>query len=350
MVLDVTTMVERSREIYCRGCSSRISDTTAAPASGVAPTPSSDRQTAVHSEWSERDAGSSGYRTPPRSGGYAGVVGGHKPVEISPSSVFVSGRRNINLPANHDICPRCNKTIYHAEKVVGPGGPWHRQCFKCKQCGTTLNSTKLTEHEGEAFCQTCYTKLFSPRGYNIGGSTEPLPYQSRPQLPPRSPTEHIKKPPRASSSLAGAYPRTALSPVRSPFGSAAEAAATAAVVGQSRSPTMALRSSPTVTRTESTRSRLSFGRPYTPRIPADFGVAPPDICPRCNGRIYAAEQAMAAGRKYHKFCIKCKACNTSINSLQITERDGEIFCRPCYAKNFGPKGFRQTLGTSINEY
>ncbi|PIA13790.1 LIM-domain-containing protein, partial [Coemansia reversa NRRL 1564] len=170
-------------------------------------------------------------------------------------------------------CPRCNKTIYHAEKVVGPGGPWHRQCFKCKQCSTTLNSTKLTEHEGEAFCQTCYTKLFSPRGYNIGGSTEPLPYQSRPQLPPRSPSENIKKPPRASSSL------------------------------------------------------------------ADFGMPPPDICPRCNDRIYAAEHAMAAGRKYHKFCIKCKACDTSINSLQITERDGEIFCRTCYAKKFGPKGF-----------
>ncbi|KAJ2088193.1 Cysteine-rich protein 2-binding protein [Coemansia sp. S142-1] len=58
----------------------------------------------------------------------------------------------------------------------------------------------------------------------------------------------------------------------------------------------------------------------------------------------------AAGRKYHKRCIRCKTCDTSIGSLQITEREGEIYCKQCYAKDFGPKGYRPSLGTSINDY
>ncbi|KAI8324684.1 hypothetical protein GQ54DRAFT_309047 [Martensiomyces pterosporus] len=315
-------------------------------------------------------------QTPPRSSYTgAGQVGFKRQSEVSPSSVFSSGRPKFNIPANKDICPRCSKPIYHAEKVVGPRGPWHRACFKCKQCSTALSSTIVTEHDGEAFCKNCYTKLFSPRGYNIGGSTEPIPPQSGPPyfrprgasadsldrllLQPQSPTRtrEIVAPTSATAMLPPSYPRsgtdstTAISSgTSSPFSStAAAAAASAAAAHQTAAPAAAAPlTGKIVSRPVSARSGISYGRAYHPK-PFNTTI-PADICPRCGDRIYAAELGIAAGRKYHKKCIKCKTCNTTINSLQITERESEIYCKQCYAKNFGPRGYRPSLGASINDY
>ncbi|KAJ1936232.1 hypothetical protein EC988_008255, partial [Linderina pennispora] len=300
------------------------------------------------------------------------TVGGYKHVgDISPSSVFSSGRPRFNVAANKDICPRCSKQIYHAEKVVGPRGPWHKACFRCKRCSTSLSSATVTEHDGEAFCRNCYTKLFSPRGYNIGGSTEAVSEAgiTRSRATSSS-TDHSQSPTRSSRAASNAVPPMPLvspysaSPPRQHMHSgsldggsrgpalgsyntstiSAASAAAAAAVASSVGPPSPVQTAP---RPGSSRGGL-YGRAYQPKKMA-FSV-PADICPRCNDRIYAAEAGVAAGRKYHKKCIRCRLCNSTISSLQLTERDGEIYCRQCYAKHFGPKGFRPTLGPAINDY
>jgi len=50
-------------------------------------------------------------------------------------------------------------------------------------------------------------------------------------------------------------------------------------------------------------------------------------------------QVIGAGREWHKMCFKCMApgCNAGLDSTTVADRDGKIFCKPCYAKNFGPK-------------
>ena len=37
--------------------------------------------------------------------------------------------------------PRCSKSVYHAEKALGPGGDWHKSCLTCKTCkgGSTIS-------------------------------------------------------------------------------------------------------------------------------------------------------------------------------------------------------------------
>ncbi|KAJ1770560.1 hypothetical protein EV179_001541 [Coemansia sp. RSA 487] len=305
--------------------------------------------------------------TPPRQGylGNSSVSGYKRAGEISPSSVFSSGRAKLNLPATKDTCRRCSKTIFHAEKVVGPGGLWHRACFRCKSCSRALTPAILTDHEGEAFCNNCHNKLFAPRGYNIGGSTEPLQQYSR------SPSGSVESFDRYSPSRrrSGAIPAAeyeARSPPyygsspnrreshygdQSPYGSAAAAAAAAAVTGQSnRSPTslaMAADARPSSARSS---SRMAYGRPYKPARQFGLGGPPPDTCHHCQKTIYAMELAYAAGNKYHRACLKCKDCNTRVDSLKMTEHDGEIYCKGCYAKQFGPNGFRNTLSTSINNF
>ncbi|KAJ1819112.1 hypothetical protein LPJ56_003714, partial [Coemansia sp. RSA 2599] len=339
--LDMSTMAEHEKEIYCRSCHKRLFGAgavrpgtaaagTAALRPAVSPPPARNMQSAVSPavnarsvpEYVHREASSAAEppalpqrnaaaaspapQTPPRQTGAAYARSG----EISPSSVFSSGRRRVSVPATRDMCPRCAKPIYHAEKVVGPGGPWHRGCFKCKQCNCALSSTILTEHDGEAYCRSCYTKLFSLRGYNVGGSLEPaqLPrsrgssFETVQQAVVASYRSAGSSPTRRSTDNAASAPRTPTSPVDSPFVSAAAAAASAAVAAHGSRPATPLSAGSMVSRPASSRNLspgMPYGRAYKPKV-FGAGMVPPDICPRCNKTIYHAEQGMAAGRKYHK--------------------------------------------------
>jgi len=66
-------------------------------------------------------------------------------------------------------CGRCDKQVYDAEEVKAAGRVWHQGCYKCKECGMTLNSTTLRDREGEIYCAHCYGKLFGAKGYGFGG-------------------------------------------------------------------------------------------------------------------------------------------------------------------------------------
>lgn len=66
-------------------------------------------------------------------------------------------------------CPRCNKSVYHAEKVLGPGGDWHKMCFTCNDCNKTLSATTLAEHDNQVYCKACHSKNFGPKGFGFGG-------------------------------------------------------------------------------------------------------------------------------------------------------------------------------------
>uniref|UniRef100_A0AAA9S2N7 Cysteine and glycine-rich protein 2 n=2 Tax=Boreoeutheria TaxID=1437010 RepID=A0AAA9S2N7_BOVIN len=59
-------------------------------------------------------------------------------------------------------CSRCGDSVYAAEKIIGAGKPWHKNCFRCAKCGKSLESTTLTEKEG------CYAKNFGPKGFGYG--------------------------------------------------------------------------------------------------------------------------------------------------------------------------------------
>ena len=62
------------------------------------------------------------------------------------------------------------------------------------------------------------------------------------------------------------------------------------------------------------------------------------VCPRCGKSVFIAELMRAAGKAWHKSCFTCNICNKRVDSSTLCEREGEIYCRSCYGKNFGPKG------------
>ncbi|KAG8984985.1 hypothetical protein FRB95_006327 [Tulasnella sp. JGI-2019a] len=61
-------------------------------------------------------------------------------------------------------------------------------------------------------------------------------------------------------------------------------------------------------------------------------------CPRCAKAVYHAEQVNAVGKRWHKSCLRCTECSTSLDSSRLAEKDGEPYCRACYAKVHGPAG------------
>ena len=48
---------------------------------------------------------------------------------------------------------------------------------------------------------------------------------------------------------------------------------------------------------------------------------------------------------WHKRCFTCASCKKGLDSSTLAEHDGEIFCKSCHGKQFGPTGFGHGLGT-----
>ena len=64
-----------------------------------------------------------------------------------------------------------------------------------------------------------------------------------------------------------------------------------------------------------------------------------NCCPRCNFTVYKAEEVMAAGESWHHGCFTCNECGKRLDSTTVQDKDGEIYCKVCYGKLFGPKGY-----------
>nr|AAW27699.1 SJCHGC02224 protein [Schistosoma japonicum] len=73
-----------------------------------------------------------------------------------------------------EICPKCQKAVYAAERKIAGGKAWHSMCLKCGLCNKMLDSTTVAEHEGEVYCKTCHGRKFGPKGYGFGGGSGAL--------------------------------------------------------------------------------------------------------------------------------------------------------------------------------
>ena len=70
-----------------------------------------------------------------------------------------------------------------------------------------------------------------------------------------------------------------------------------------------------------------------------FKPVPMQQCPKCSKSVYAAEEKLAGGHKWHTGCFKCGMCNKMLDSTNNNARDDALFCKACYGRKFGPKGY-----------
>ncbi|KAM6980944.1 cysteine and glycine-rich protein 3 [Aplochiton taeniatus] len=171
-------------------------------------------------------------------------------------------------------CAACEKTAYHAEEIQCNGRSFHKTCFICMTCRKGLDSTTVAAHESEIYCKSCYGKKYGPKGYGYG---------------------------QGAGALSSDHPGEQLD----------------------------LKSKESKPPPSSTNSNVN-------KFSQKFGSS--DNCPRCSKAVYAAEKIMSAGQPWHKTCFRCALCGKGLDSATVTDKDGELYCKVCYAKHFGPKG------------
>ncbi|XP_013363327.1 PREDICTED: cysteine-rich protein 2 isoform X2 [Chinchilla lanigera] len=173
-----------------------------------------------------------------------------------------------------------------AEKVSSLGKDWHKFCLKCERCSKTLTPGGHAEHDGKPFChKPCYATLFGPKGVNIGGAGSYI----------------YEKPVSEGAPVTG--------PIEAPAARAEERKAS----GPPRGP-----------------SRASSVTTFT---------GEPNVCPRCNKRVYFAEKVTSLGKDWHRPCLRCERCAKTLTPGGHAEHDGQPYChKPCYGILFGPKG------------
>merc|ERR1712232_707694 len=62
-------------------------------------------------------------------------------------------------------------------------------------------------------------------------------------------------------------------------------------------------------------------------------------CKKCNKIVGFADQVKAAGALWHTNCFRCSTCSKLLKAGDFSETKGLPYCKPCYQKGFGPKGF-----------
>ncbi|XP_071053150.1 four and a half LIM domains protein 2 isoform X5 [Onthophagus taurus] len=79
------------------------------------------------------------------------------------------------IPREQEIyCAKCYEEKYatrciKCDKVITSGGvtyknePWHRECFTCTHCQTSLAGARFTSRDDKPYCADCFGELFAKR-------------------------------------------------------------------------------------------------------------------------------------------------------------------------------------------
>lgn len=59
-------------------------------------------------------------------------------------------------------CIKCNKIITSGG-VTYKNEPWHRECFTCTHCNTSLAGQRFTSRDDKPYCAECFGELFAKR-------------------------------------------------------------------------------------------------------------------------------------------------------------------------------------------
>ncbi|XP_067626872.1 muscle LIM protein Mlp84B isoform X1 [Eurosta solidaginis] len=267
-------------------------------------------------------------------------------------------------------CPRCGGVVFAAELVLSKGREWHRKCFKCRDCTKTLDSIIACDGpDKEVYCKTCYGKKWGPHGYGFAcgssflqtdGMTEEQISSQRPFVCPD--TTSIKAPegegcPRCGGAVFAAEQQLSKGQMwhkkcyncadcHRPLDSMIACDGPDKDIycrpcyGKRYGPKgFGYGHAPTLVST-SGESTIQFpeGKPFS-------GARSSGGCPRCGYAVFAAEQMISKSRIWHKRCFHCADCRKSLDSTNLNDGpDGDIYCRACYGRNFGPKGVGFGLG------
>lgn len=238
-------------------------------------------------------------------------------------------------------CFRCKKSCYDNERVKADGKYWHiRKCFTCfnPDCKRKLEKGKFTPKNDGLYCPTCYGRLFGARGFRGGGGGQGGVSTTGVKDPKSEMKKEKEAPaPKSTSKPSGGSFCSECGTKNEGGKFCMECGAKLVVPDVQKSEPK--KSAPV--KKEQPKPRKTWGTPpgahKKKKGKNKFGGSPK--CPVCGKSVFANEACKALGNTYHKKCFKCSDCKKSLDSMNLRDGEGKLWCKVCHSKHFGPKGF-----------
>lgn len=242
-------------------------------------------------------------------------------------------------------CQRCGRPVFDAEKQTAFGKTWHLFCFSCNNCRKLLDVSEAAPCDDELYCDHCAGELFSTCQDAVLDCPDTSEEPTEPDASP-CPTRELLTP---SPSQSGSY---SLRPTPSPTAittwynrqhpskysdvgrcCSSDGSSTACSYEDGDQLDAFFRGG--------CGEDVSFGR--SRRSCFGGGVA----CRRCGRNVYHAEMVLASGAAFHTACFSCNACRKPLDTINVFESHGEIYCKHCLSKLFGPSGYGFGAGAGV---
>ncbi|XP_070406560.1 protein-methionine sulfoxide oxidase mical3a isoform X6 [Nothobranchius furzeri] len=138
----------------------------------------------------------------------------NEPGRLAPVPAWRKGSLRKEFPVNiggSDVCFFCRKRVYVMERLSAEGKFFHRSCFKCDYCGTTLrlSSYAFDVEDGKFYCKPHYCYRLSGYAQRKRSAPSPAPVSAKESQTPQTTTVTVDAPGRA---MAAAAPQAELQP------------------------------------------------------------------------------------------------------------------------------------------
>uniref|UniRef100_A0A3B3YC59 F-actin monooxygenase n=1 Tax=Poecilia mexicana TaxID=48701 RepID=A0A3B3YC59_9TELE len=126
-----------------------------------------------------------------------------------PAGLKRQGSLRKEFPVNiggSDVCFFCRKRVYVMERLSAEGKFFHRSCFKCDYCGTTLrlSSYAFDVEDGKFYCKPHYCYRLSGYAQRKRPAPSPAPVSAKENQTPLTPIQTVDGPSRAAAAAPSA--------------------------------------------------------------------------------------------------------------------------------------------------
>ncbi|KAF2882830.1 hypothetical protein ILUMI_23342 [Ignelater luminosus] len=74
-------------------------------------------------------------------------------------------------------CKKCGRPVFQMEKIIAERCIYHRNCFRCVECGKQLLVDNFETHEGTLYCKPHFRALFTPKAVEEDTPVKPRKHE-----------------------------------------------------------------------------------------------------------------------------------------------------------------------------
>ena len=223
-------------------------------------------------------------------------------------------------------CKRCKERVFELERVSCEIGIWHKYCFYCNGCRTSLSPSTVMSYkspDNQVYCKLCYMEAF-------GEGILALNFTETSQVKASSGED-------ACSRCTGILYEAERIRISEKLMFHRSCFTCAGCLGSLDALKVYIGPLQEVYCKYCYKLLLESDRSFTP-VPTDIIKATPDDaqgCPKCGGKVFEAEKVPTKLRWFHKSCFSCKICHHKLDQSSYNEGpNSEIFCKNCYTREF----------------